>query len=470
MSYTGQYQTAISSTYLVYVSSNYGQTWSGSTTANGLTANNINFVKVSVSSSGQYQVISYQSGGAPAGGVFISSNYGQTWTNVSSGSTVQMMGVAISGNGQYIILGSNYNATSYIYISSNYGLTWTATSQQIVNGSEVVISNTGQYMLATNLSNNVFLSSNYGANWSQLPNYGAMLAISSSGQYIAVGSTSTGTYISSNYGASFTLNSSLINIGGISISSTGQYMIAHVFSSGLIWVSSNYGLSWTSISTGYTNMYGCAVSGNGLYLGVCQTSSGYVYTSALSTSALGSVGIGTTAPYTILQIYGTGSRRTGVPQGCPLILTNSYNGSSLVYVWETGPNVNGDYCIMYNNAGVYLNKSNPGSGWVNQSDIRLKDEIKPLIHNLTIINSLNPVSYRWKSNLNSTYKTFGLIAQEVLEVIPEIISTSYDAIYGEVYGIQYTSIIPILIGAINEQSAEIAALKEQMAQVLAKLA
>jgi hypothetical protein len=70
-----------------------------------------------------------------------------------------------------------------------------------------------------------------------------------------------------------------------------------------------------------------------------------------------------------------------------------------------------------------------------------------------------------KSNMDSQYKTFGLIAQEVKEVLPELVSSIQDAEHGEMYGITYNGLIPILIGAVKELSAANTQLQAANAQL-----
>jgi hypothetical protein len=175
------------------------------------------------------------------------------------------------------------------------------------------------------------------------------------------------------------------------------------------------------------------------------------------------VGIGTASPAATLAIYGTG---TGQSQGTPIQIRHS---SAPSYTWEVGPNGNGDFCIFLSNNGTWLNRTSAANGWNLQSDIRLKDEIQPLVNNIQTINSLNPVCYKWKSNLAAPYKSFGLIAQEVLSTLPGIVNNIDDPMHGNIYGIQYTSLIPILIGAIKEQNAEITALKSTVEQLMERL-
>jgi hypothetical protein len=179
----------------------------------------------------------------------------------------------------------------------------------------------------------------------------------------------------------------------------------------------------------------------------------------------GFVGIGTTTLSASLHVYGTGINMNN--QNVPFCIANSNNGKR----WDVGPNAGaGDFIIYYNNAGVWLNNLNPATGWNYSSDLRLKDDIAVIPNCLDTIDALRPVSYRMKSNMDSQYKTFGLIAQEVKEVLPELIQSIPDVEHGETYGITYNGFIPILIGAVKELSAENATLQAANAQLTSQVA
>jgi hypothetical protein len=96
------------------------------------------------------------------------------------------------------------------------------------------------------------------------------------------------------------------------------------------------------------------------------------------------------------------------------------------------------------------------------SDVRLKTDIKSLINSLDIIKKLNPVSYKWNSiakelnPLKNDNKDFGLIAQELELVVPELVHTIYG---GQYKSIDYVKIIPHLICAIKQLKDEIDNLK-----------
>ena len=90
---------------------------------------------------------------------------------------------------------------------------------------------------------------------------------------------------------------------------------------------------------------------------------------------------------------------------------------------------------------------NPSTGLLNAtefnslSDLRLKDNINT-IEDTSVIDLLNPVKFNWKGSDKTVY---GLIAQEVQEVLPELV---YENMEG-VLSLSYIQLIPLLIKEIQ---------------------
>jgi hypothetical protein len=96
------------------------------------------------------------------------------------------------------------------------------------------------------------------------------------------------------------------------------------------------------------------------------------------------------------------------------------------------------------------------------SDSRLKENIEPLSVGLLEVLQLNPVTYNFKSD-DTKANQVGLIAQEVLEIIPEVVGVPIDETNGS-YGINYAGLTPILVKAIQELKAELDALKAKVGE------
>jgi len=138
-------------------------------------------------------------------------------------------------------------------------------------------------------------------------------------------------------------------------------------------------------------------------------------------------------------------------------------------------------CLGDNNIATFYCKQSA----INTSDARDKTDIQQFSHGLDWITQLRPVTYRWDMRTNyengipnGTHKesrlNLGLIAQEEIEIEKQfgyatdktnmiVANINED---GSSYGMNYTSLIPLLINSIKElkaivdaQGAEIAALK-----------
>ena len=98
------------------------------------------------------------------------------------------------------------------------------------------------------------------------------------------------------------------------------------------------------------------------------------------------------------------------------------------------------------------------------SDERIKNILGPVTYGLDEIKQLDPVSYALKSDPEQV-PHLGFIAQQVLPLVPESVFDTDEVIEeGEPtkLGMEYVSLIPVLVNAIKELSAEVDALKAQL--------
>ncbi len=86
------------------------------------------------------------------------------------------------------------------------------------------------------------------------------------------------------------------------------------------------------------------------------------------------------------------------------------------------------------------------ANYMTYSDQRLKTNIATLQHAMSLISALHPVSYTNKDD-DSQKLIYGLIAQEVEAVIPEIVKTGAN----DIKAVGYQALIPILIKGMQEQ-------------------
>jgi hypothetical protein len=109
------------------------------------------------------------------------------------------------------------------------------------------------------------------------------------------------------------------------------------------------------------------------------------------------------------------------------------------------------------------------SGAWDGSDLRLKKNIATYDGALQKILSLRGVSYNWRSDEfpERHYESgdqVGVIAQEVEDIIPEIVSTGPEGYKS----VNYSKISAVLIEAIKEQQKQIEALEQRIAELEAK--
>ena len=164
---------------------------------------------------------------------------------------------------------------------------------------------------------------------------------------------------------------------------------------------------------------------------------------------------------------------------------------------------NGFYGIIafgYDTSGLFIGNVNMTndltvSGTIfNPSDKRIKSNIKDINHALAKIRLLKPYSYEKNLNLiDQTPKNvilkkeqleavnqetepiveFGLIAQELELIFPELVKTTQTAIKNDnsspLKSVNYMGLIPILIKGMQEQQAQIEELKQENAAMKEKM-
>lgn len=95
--------------------------------------------------------------------------------------------------------------------------------------------------------------------------------------------------------------------------------------------------------------------------------------------------------------------------------------------------------------------------WVQSSDSRLKEQIKPVESVLEKVSQLNVSRYFYKTDTLHANQQMGLIAQEVLPLFPEFVTQN-----GQYYGINYGGLSVVAIKAIQELKEENETLKDSV--------
>jgi hypothetical protein len=91
--------------------------------------------------------------------------------------------------------------------------------------------------------------------------------------------------------------------------------------------------------------------------------------------------------------------------------------------------------------------------YIQISDRRLKKDVLECRYGLESVMALRPVEYLMNDQAEGSTKNIGFIAQEVNEVIDEVVTQSANE--GELYCLNMSSLIPVLTKAIQELSAKV---------------
>lgn len=154
----------------------------------------------------------------------------------------------------------------------------------------------------------------------------------------------------------------------------------------------------------------------------------------------------------------------------PLTITfpKAGGGHGLI-IRGTGTDTLGGYHILFHNAAgaivgsIATNATT--TGYNTTSDGRLKHAITPLTGALDVVRALNPVSFLWKADGSPGR---GLLAGEVQEVIPDGVITGERGALdddGRILPqmIDYSKLVPYLIGAVKELTQQVEMLQAQLA-------
>ena len=184
--------------------------------------------------------------------------------------------------------------------------------------------------------------------------------------------------------------------------------------------------SWDeSTSTGYGYLTFHTNNGTSLTERMRIASDGTVMVGTTSSSYGAKLAIQSTTSYTF------NSKRTGT-------------GSEGHIVFENG---NGAVGSIFTNASA--------TSYNTSSDARLKD-VTGSARGLEVINALNPVAFNWKADGHADE---GLLAQEVLEIVPNAVSGSEE----EYYQMDYSKLVTHLIAGMKEQQVLIEQLQAEVA-------
>lgn len=236
------------------------------------------------------------------GGIYVSSDFGVNWSRNLNKSWYYFNGISVSSTGQNMIACGFGN---YLYRSTNYGVTWTQFDARYWLA--VKMSSSGTYIVAVENGGSggyAYLSSSgVAGTYSQISSIGFVdwsyytrISISSSGSIICIFNPNERNklWISSNSGSSFTKRTSPSSLNIVSMCVTGDgskinVIVDEDFGVTALYLSTNYGVSWSKFSWQYGIFY------NGYSLDMASSNDGKLKLSLSYTNDYGSSWIATPA-------------------------------------------------------------------------------------------------------------------------------------------------------------------------------
>lgn len=187
----------------------------------------------------------------------------------------------------------------------------------------------------------------------------------------------------------------------------------------------------------------------------------------------GNVGIGTTAPATNLDVVGNSHVSGQVQLGS---VEYFEDGGSNVINANGGIQSTADGADDLGSAVFRWQDVWATNGVIQTSDASTKQNVRDLSYGLAEVMQLRPVMYQWTDQPQQGDK-IGLIAQEVQHVIQEVVKAADQVrdedgntsnVPTERLGMYYSDLIPVLIKAIQELTAETEQLKARVAELEAQ--
>lgn len=344
-----------------------------------------------------------------------------------------------------------WNGTAWIAFSTGLSSSWSLTGNAgTVDGTNFIGTtdnipftirvNNQQAGRIDNALNNIFFGYQSGLSSTGMYNagYGAYaLYANTTGGF----NTSSGAYsLFHNNGGSFNIAT---GYSALTSNVSGSFNIATGNNSLSANISGN-----RNTATGYTALYSNTTGTNNtaygastLYSNIAGTENTVLgYAAGYNCTGSGNVYIGNMAGYSANssnELYIANS------SAAPLIYGNFSSGNvGFGTTSATNPlqMSSGAFCTS---AGV----------WTNASDRRLKENICTSSYGLAAVMKLRPVTYTMKKGGE---KQVGFIAQEVQQIIPEVISGKEgDISKGETMGVSYGNMVAVLTKAIQEQEQQI---------------
>lgn len=202
---------------LILCSYDYGATWAEKKTSIGTGVR-----YCAMSSDGRVMAAMVQ-----GGYIWVSVDFGENWTQVASSKS--WTGLCMSSDGKYMMACAQDSSAEYIYMSYNYGTTWTAiTGAGTASWSQARMSADGRVIVTSKAGGRVYMSYDYGATWASKDTADRSwreFAMTDSGKII-IGCDDNYVFVSINYGETWTQTTRAAgNSQALCITSDGKKML-----------------------------------------------------------------------------------------------------------------------------------------------------------------------------------------------------------------------------------------------------
>ena len=232
----------------------------------------------------------------------------------------------------------------------------------------------------------------------------------------------------------------------------------------------------SSASGGYSTAMGRGTTASGYYstaMGLYTTANGYASTAmGWGTTASGeastAMGEGTTASgrrstalgkTTIASDFASLVIGQYNSSGSSATSANSFSTSAPAFVIGNGTSgsLSDAFKVMFNGDATVSNDLTVSGDVVISSDARLKSNIVSLGPTLSKLLQIDGKSYEMKGK-----QKIGVLAQEIQEVFPELVSEDDN----EMLAVNYQGLVPVLINALKEQEDKISRLENLVEQLI----
>jgi hypothetical protein len=154
-------------------------------------------------------------------------------------------------------------------------------------------------------------------------------------------------------------------------------------------------------------------------------------------------------------------KHSGITNACGALFLETEDGANN-YLWADNSDI-----LRISTTVTHIGTTSGTVVGAQTSDERIKNVIGPVTYGLEQINAIQPVEYTLKSEPD--HKKIGFLAQQVLPLVPESVFDTGEVIEGEPegaptkLGMEYVALIPVLVNAVKELSAELDAAKARIA-------